>query len=421
MKEQKNTIIINGGKRLFGKVKCQTSKNATLPIMSACVLASGKFKILNCPNITDCANMAKILRSLGAKVIKRNNNYIINTQTVNKFNIDEQLSKTMRSSIFLLGSLLARLKHASLFLPGGCKIGLRPIDIHISSFKSLGVKVEQKGDLIVFDATNAKPNKIKLKIPSVGATENIVEFASTLKGKTVIYNPAREPEIVDLCAFLNKMGAKIKGAGSKKITIYGVNSLHATEYMPISDRIVAGTIMGAVAVCGGDVTITNANAEHNKKFIKILSSMGCQIKSKNGIIQISSNKNLKNLRKITTGYYPKFPTDLQSIALSVCILGKGKTLVTEKVFENRFLILNYLKLMGADIDCLNLKSVLVNGVKSLTGACVTAKDLRGGAGLVVAGLASSGQTVIDNVYYIDRGYEGIENLFSSLGADIKRV
>ena len=305
-------------------------------------------------------------------------------------------------------------------MPGGCKIGKRPIDLHISALKKLKVKVKQQGNLLFFDGTNAKSGNINLKIPSVGATENIIQFACKLKGKTTIKNAAKEPEIVDLCNFLNMMGAKILGAGTSKITIYGVNSLKGVQYTPIPDRIVAGTIMIAVAILGGKVTLKNTIEHHNKKLIEILSSIGCKINSKNGIMTISKQENLKPLGKISTGYYPNFPTDLQSLIVSLACLVDGKTTIEENIFENRFLTVNELLKLGANIKQVAKNRIEICGVKNLVGNKISALDLRGGASLVLAALASKGKSVVKNVHYIDRGYDHLEKMLSSLGADIKR-
>lgn len=421
MSESLKKLVVIGGNKLQGEIVNQTSKNATLPIMSACVLSSGVSVIKCCPNIVDVKNMAKILRLLGAKVKKQNKDYVIDTTNLTGCSIDCKLSKTMRSSIFLLGSLLSRFKTAVITMPGGCNIGKRPIDIHINAFKKLGVKIIENDSQIFFDATNAKSNTIKLKLPSVGATENIVQFASLLKGKTVIKNVAREPEVVDLCNFLSLMGAKILGAGTSTITIYGVDKLNNIQYTPIPDRIVAGTLMIAVALTGGDVTIKNACSHQNEKLIKILSLMGCQIDIKHDIIHIVSNKKLNSISKLSTGYYPDFSTDLQSQLLTLASVSNGKMTICENIFENRFLIVDELKKLGADIKKLDNSKVVVNGVDHLNGSQVLAKDLRGGASLVLAGLVAVGKTEISNVQFIDRGYEQIEKMLTLLGADIKRV
>ena len=416
-----NCFVIKGGYKLYGEIKNQTSKNATLPIMSACLLASGKSVIKEYPKITDVDNMVSILKKLGAKVRKVENNLHIETNKISSSCVDCNLSKKMRSSIFLLGALLARCKTACVTLPGGCQIGKRPIDIHINTFKKLGVTVEYFSDNIIFNAKEAKPCRIKLKLPSVGATENLVQFCCLLKGKTTILNAAKEPEVVDLCNFLNKMGAKIIGAGTNKITIYGVDKLHAVEYRPIGDRIVAGTLAVAVASVGGEVTIRNACPYQNIKLIEKLCSMGCQIDIKNDIMHIVNKTKLISPNSITTGYYPDFATDLQSILLSACTIANGTTSIKENVFENRFLITEELNKMGANINIINPQTAEVRGVDKLCGKQVIAKDLRGGAALVIAGLIARGETIVKNIHFIDRGYENLEVVLSKLGANIVRV
>ena len=412
---------IVGGNKLFGEIKNQTSKNATLPILSASLLCDGVVKIKEVPNITDVDNMIKLLKNIGVKVKKEGNSLTLNPTKANNPNLDCELSKTMRSSLFLLGPMLSKFKEVDLTLPGGCKIGKRPIDLHIKAFKRLGVEVDMFDNHVFFRVKNIKPNRIKLKIPSVGATENIIQYACKLKGKTTIINPAREPEVVDLCNFLNQMGAKILGAGTKKITIYGVDKLLSTEYKPIGDRIVAGTLAIATAIAGGDVTITNAVPYQNLKLIEILIKMGCQVDIKNDIIHISRNGDLQNIVNISTGYYPDFPTDLQSLMLVLTCLSNGKTIVKENIFENRFLTISELKKLGANVELINGKTAKVFGCSNFIGADVYAMDLRGGASLVLAGLVAKGKTNVYDVHYIDRGYDHFEKMLSSIGANIKRI
>ena len=421
MNKKLDSFEIIGGNKLFGEIKNQTSKNATLPIISASLLCDGVVKILDAPKISDVDNMIKILRKIGVKVKKEENNIIIDPTKANNPTLDCKLSKTMRSSLFLLGPMLSRFGEIDLTLPGGCKIGKRPIDIHINAFKRLGVSVETYDDHVFFKMINARPNKIKLKIPSVGATENIIQFACKLKGKTTILNPAREPEVVDLCNFLNQMGAKILGAGTRKITIYGVDKLISTEYRPIGDRIVSGTIMTAVAIAGGDVAITNAVPYQNLKLIKILTQLGCQIDYKNDIIHIVKDKELTAIKKVSTGFYPNFPTDMQSMILALSTVINGETLIEENVFENRFLIVPELKKFGANVELINSKTAKIIGVDKLMGTRVQANDLRGGASLVMIGLVASGKTIVKNIHFIDRGYENFENILNSLGAVIRRI
>ncbi len=419
--KKRDKFVITGGKKLDGELDIQTSKNATLPIMSACLLSKDAVCIKSCPDILDVENMIKILKKLGAKVDRVLDDLIIDGSQIKDVCIDYNLCKTMRSSIFLLGSILARFKSICITMPGGCNIGKRPIDIHIDAFKRLGVKVIEMNDFIFFNASKAKAGKIHLKIPSVGATENIVQFASILKGKTVIYNAAREPEVVDLCNFLIKMGANIKGAGTKKITIIGVENLKGVEYRPIQDRIVLGTLLIATAICGGIIRLKASNINQIEKLIEILSRMGCQINIKNDIITLAREGPLKSISTVSTGYYPDFPTDLQSMLLVLSCVVDGSTQINERIFENRFLIVKELKKMGAKIKIVDKHKVIIDGVKTLTASKLKALDLRGGASLVLAGLVAKGTTIIDNVHFIDRGYCYFEKMLTSLGADIKRI
>lgn len=416
----KDKIVINGGKKLEGTFVNQTSKNAVLPIMSASIMCDGIVKLYDVPNIVDVFNMKKIMSSLGVKVRARDKNLFLNSDNISFCEIDDNLSKSMRSSIFLLGALLSKFKRAKITLPGGCKIGARPIDLHIKALKKLNVKCKKLGEHLIFDASKARANKIKLKIPSVGASENIIQFACKLKGKTTIINPAREPEVVDLCNFLNKAGAKIVGAGSNKITIYGVDRLCGVQYYPIRDRIVSGTIMVATALTGGDVRIIGGCSKENESLIKILCSMGCQIETKSDIIHITREKKLVPAN-IETGYYPKFPTDLQTIMLTLLSTVEGKSVVSERVFENRFLTVCELNKMGANISLKDAHTAVINGTNCLAGSIVEVADLRGGASLVLAGLVAKGETIVSNVRLIDRGYDHIENMLSSLGADVRRI
>lgn len=413
--------MIKGGRELRGELVVQTSKNATLPIMSACLMSLGVITLNQTPNISDVDNMISILSCLGVRVNKVDDAIIIDPRDAHNNHIDCTLSQTMRSSVFLLGSMLARFNTATINLPGGCKIGSRPIDIHIKAFKKLGVEVLDGGDVLYFDATRARAGRVKLPFPSVGATENIIQFASLLRGKTTIINAAREPEVVDLCNFLNLMGARILGAGTNRITIYGVDKLRSAIYRPMGDRIVSGTLMVAVALCGGKVKLTNAVPYQNKDLIEKLSQMGCQISCKNDIILIENNGNITAIDEITTESYPGFPTDLQSMMTVLSTISRGITVINERIFENRFLIVSELEKMGADIRSISDHTIKVNGVSHLNGAQVEAMDLRGGASLVLAGLAAHGETVVDGVHFIDRGYDHLEDMLTQLGAEIIRI
>lgn len=412
---------IVGGNKLYGKIRNQTSKNASLPILSASLMCDETVTLYKLPQITDVFNMKKMLSNLGVSIIENGEETIINPTKANNNRMDKKLCKAMRSSLFLLGAMLNKFQKVDLYMPGGCNIGKRPIDIHVDSFKKLGVEAIKLKDKITFVVIEPKPNKIKLRIPSVGATENIIQFACKLKGKTTIINAAKEPEVVDLCNFLNQMGAKILGAGTSEITIYGVDRLSHASYTPMGDRIVAGTLMSAVAVCGGDVEITNACPYQNLKFIEILRSMGCQIDYKNDIIHIVKNNSLHSIKSVSTGFYPKFPTDLQSLMLAIAANSNGEMKIVENVFENRFLTVGEMHKFNVSIKKLNKKSMLVRGENNLNATTVKALDLRGGAALVVLSLAITGKSRVKNIHFIDRGYESLENQLTNLGANIRRI
>ena len=416
----KDKFIIRGGNTLCGRLKVQTSKNATLPILTASLMSGGRVEIKDYPHIIDVENMCAILKALNVDVEKTFDTIFLDPQNANNDNMDFELMRTMRSSIFLLGSMLARFKRATITQPGGCKIGKRSIDIHLSSLKKMGVKIVELGEYIFLDATKAHNAKIKLKMPSVGATENLIQFACLTPGKTVLKNVAREPEIVDLCKFLKSMGAKIYGEGTSIITIFGVNKLCGTHYTPIGDRIVAGTLMVATAIAGGHVRLTNAVPNQNANLIEKLRRIGCQIEIENDILTITRTGGLVSCGEIATGFYPDFPTDMQSQMLALSCFVDGETDVYENVFENRLLTAHELNKMGANISVLTSTHAKVKGGCRLVGANVKALDLRGGASLVLAGLGASGVTTVTDVHYIDRGYVGLETMLTALGADVRR-
>ena len=420
MSTYNDKFIVVGGNELRGEVSVQTSKNAVLPILAGSILCDKPLTLNNVPNILDVNNMFNILRDLGVKLEYVDKNCYIDASNVNKVTLNQDLCKTLRSSIFLLGPLLARFKQAVISYPGGCDIGNRPIDLHLSGLEKLGVKIIKRHSLIYCDARNMKSGTIQLDFPSVGATENLMMSAVFLKGTTRLINVAKEPEIVDLQNFLNSIGCDISGAGTAEITINGVNKLHSTQYTPISDRIVEGTLMIATAIAGGEVTLKNANWENNQSLIAKLSSVGCQIDTKNDIIHITSKGRLPSIDLIDTQVYPGFPTDMQAQMMSLQAISDGVSIMCENVFENRYKHAKELIKMGANI-ILRDRVAVVKGVNELTGAPVDATDLRAGAGLVLAGLKANGYTTINNVYHIDRGYENFENILTSLGANIKRI
>ena len=413
--------IINGGNKLNGVLEVPCAKNSYLAILAGCVLTSGVVCLHKCPHFDDIDKMLEILQDLGAKITKKESDVILDCKNISNYAISPQLAKKIRSSIFLLGPILARLKKAVVVYPGGCDIGSRPIDLHLKGLRSLNAKIIEMHGLIECSAPNLRGDCIHLDYPSVGATENIMMAAVLAKGVTKIYNAAKEPEIVDLQKFLNKMGAKIFGAGSGTITIIGVENLSCNiEYTPIPDRIVAGTYLIATACCGGDVTLKNVEREHIYSLITKLKYAGCDIFVKGSNIRLVSTKRPKSFKRLQTMPYPGFPTDLQPQGLVLQTISHGTCMVTENLFETRFKHVPELIKMGADI-AIQDRTAYVSGVSKLYGAEVTSSDLRAGAALTIAGLVAEGQTVVHNVHSIDRGYDHLENAFKSLGADIKRV
>lgn len=420
MNTYNDKFIIVGGNELNGKVNIQTSKNAVLPILAGSILCDKQVVIKNVPNILDVENMFSILRGLGVKLDYVDKDCYIDSTNITSFTLNQDLCKALRSSIFLLGPLLARFKQAVISYPGGCDIGNRPIDLHLSGLEKLGVKIVKRHSLICCDGRNMKSATIQLDFPSVGATENLMMSAVFLKGTTKLINVAKEPEIVDLQNFLNSIGCDISGAGTAEVTINGVQKLHGTQYMPISDRIVEGTLMIATAITGGSVYLKNANFKNNQSLIAKLSSVGCQIDTKSDIIHITSKGRLPSIDLIDTQVYPGFPTDMQAQIMALQAVSDGVSIMCENVFENRYKHAKELLKMGANI-ILRDRVAVVKGVSELMGAPVDATDLRAGAGLVLAGLKANGYTTINNVYHIDRGYDCFENILQSLGADIKRI
>ena len=412
--------IINGGRKLFGQVEVPSAKNAVLPILAASILADSEVVIHKCPNLRDVDNMLKILEGLGCVVVKEGTDVTINSSNVSHGVVSHDLAQELRSSIFLLGSILAKLGKADMAYPGGCEIGLRPIDIHLDGLKSLNIEVIEDGGHIYCDATNMKASELILDLPSVGATENLMMAAVFAKGKTVISNVAREPEIVDLQEFLNAMGAKVRGAGSSVIVIEGVKSLHGVEYTPVSDRIAAGSYIISTVMCGGEVEFTNIIPEHLRSLVSKLSKTTCNIYIKNGIMKVRSNGRHPRLPKIDTMYYPGFPTDLQSQMTALATVCDGTSIITENIFETRFKQISEFRKMGAKVDVKG-RTAIIEGVSRLSGAEVTAEDLRGGASLVSMGLYADRTTIVSDIYHIERGYEGMDNIYASLGADIVRV
>lgn len=414
-------LIINGGRSLCGSIDLQGSKNSILPILAA-TLITGKISVLhNCPVLTDVDAAIKILLHLGCKVSREGHTLIVDSGDASGYEIPDTLMHEMRSSIIFLGAMLARFRRAKLTAPGGCEIGLRPIDLHLSSFRKMGVSVEEAGGCIECRNENGiKSNLITLNFPSVGATENIMLAAVNAEGETVITNAAREPEITDLAEFLNSCGAEIHGAGESAVRIIGVRKFSATEHTVIPDRIVASTYMAAAACTQGDVSLKGVEKEHLAPVIPVFETMGCDVSFKGDGMRIRSFARPERIKLIRTMPYPGFPTDSQALVMAVAVKANGTSVITEKIFENRFRHAPELIKMGADIRVEDACVAVVEGVKNLYGANVTASDLRGGGALAVAALGAHGETVIDKIYHIDRGYEALERNLSALGADIVR-
>ena len=407
---------IVGGDPLFGKTKVYSAKNAVLPMLAGAMLTSESVVIKDCPHISDVENMVKIRECLSLKTTWHGRDIVAYGKVENN-HIPEHLAGVMRSSVFMLGPLLVETGKVKLHTPGGCKIGARPIDIHLDGLEKLGAKIRLLDDGVECSADRLHGAEIVLRYPSVGATENLISAAVKAKGKTTLIGVAREPEVVSLCDMFIGMGAKIQGAGTSVIKIQGVENLYGTTVTPVTDRIVAGTIILAVALTGGKVRVEGCEIRHLGALVTKLVSKHFVVIDSVGGVTVESDGQIEPF-DVFSGPYPKFPTDLQPIATAVLCQLRGESLVEEKVFENRFLYANELQKMGAEINVFKDK-LLIRG-SSLLGADVTATDLRGGAGLVVAGLKAKGVTKVSGVEHIDRGYENIEYLFSNLQAKIAR-
>jgi len=413
-------IIVEGGYKLNGKVAISGFKNAALPIIPASLLAGEKCVIENVPRIKDIYHISEIMSEIGADVdIKENGTIVIDTSKVSKIVAPYDLSRKIRASYYLLGAGLSRFKEVQVAYPGGCDIGTRPIDQHIKGFEALGAKVDIEHGVIKCRADKLIGNKIYLDVVSVGATINIMMAAVCAEGKTIIENAAKEPHIVDVANFLNSMGANIKGAGTDTIKIEGVEKLHGCTYSVIPDQIEAGTYMLAAALAGGDVTVTDVIPKHLEPIVAKLRETSVEVIEYDDSVRVISDGKL-NAINVKTLPYPGFPTDLQQPMVAILSTAKGTSIVTESVYEARFKYVDELKRMGANIK-VDGRVAIIEGVEKLSGARVRATDLRAGAALVIAGLAASGKTEIDDAFHIDRGYENIEQKLSSLGAKIYRV
>jgi len=412
-------LIINGGRKLKGDVSVSGSKNAALPIFVATILSPGKFEISNVPFLRDINTTIKVLESLGAKIEGNGNIVKIDTSGLNNVEATYELVKTMRASVLVLGPLLARHGRARVSLPGGCAIGARPIDQHLKGLKALGADIKLEHGYVEAKAKRLKGARINFDMPTVGGTEHLMMTAALAKGVTLLENAAREPEIVDLANMLNRMGARIEGAGTDTIRIEGVKELSPVDYRVMPDRIEAGTFMVAAAITGGDVRISNMQLEHLDALVFKLQDAGVEILNKDGVVRVKGPKKLRSIN-IKTRPYPGFPTDMQAQFMALMCIADGASVIAENIFENRFMHVSELIRFGADIT-IDGKSALIKGTKKLSGAPVMATDLRASASLILAGLAAEGQTEITRIYHLDRGYEAIEKKLAGLGADIVRV
>ena len=414
-------LKIIGGNRLSGSISCSGAKNAALPMLAATILTDKPVTFKNLPYLQDITTMFEILGSMGADItLNENMDFRISTANLHDFEARYELVKTMRASILVLGSLVARHGFARIALPGGCAIGTRPVDFHLSALEQLGANIELKNGYIEASAKKLIGCEINFPGISVTGTENIMMAAVLAKGQTILRNVAKEPEVEDLANFLNSMGAKVSGAGTDEITINGVDDLTESIFAVPADRIEAGTYLIAAAVTYGDITIQNINANRMNNILDKLKLSGALIETNDNSIRLSMPSNSINSVDISTAPFPGFPTDMQAQFTVLNALSNGSAVVTENVFENRFMHVQELNRMGCDITVKG-SNAFVKGVNCLTGAPVMATDLRASASLILAGLCADGETIVDRIYHIDRGYERIEEKLSYLGADITRL
>ena len=409
-------FIIQGGKKLEGEVKISGSKNSALPIIAATLLNCGKTTLYNVPEIHDVHTMFEIIKDIGGKVNKKHNKVIIDTSEIHTYAIPDNLMRQMRSSVILAGALIGKYHQASFSCPGGCDIGARPIDLHLKGFEKLGINIKEEYGEIICTTEKIQGTQVHLDFPSVGATENLILASCLSEGVTTITNAAREPEIEDLAKFLNRMGAKIKGVGTDKVEITGVKKLSEVSYNIMPDRIEAGTYLVAGGITGGNIKLTNVCVEHILPILNKLEETNCKLNITKNTIEINAPKRIKAV-DIKTMPYPGFPTDMQSIFGALLTTAKGTSIITENIFENRYKYVQELIRMGTKIK-VEGRTAIIKGTKRIQGANVVATDLRGGAALVIEGLAAKGITKIDNIHYILRGYEKIEEKLKKIGAEI---
>lgn len=414
-------LKIEGPCKLEGEVQVHGAKNSTLPLLAASLLCDGECVLHNCPQLSDVEITIQILRHLGCQVKREGSTVVVDSSQIQNWDIPDQLMREMRSSIVFLGAILARMKQAKLSFPGGCELGPRPIDLHLAALKKLGVQIRENHGCLYCSAKHGLWGKsIGLSFPSVGATENIMLAAVLAKGTTIITNAACEPEICDLANFLNAAGGDVKGAGSSTIVIQGVERLHGCEHRVIPDRIAAATLLAAAAITGSNILLREIEPAHLEPILPVFEEAGCQLSIQGRELSIVSPGRLNPVKSVRTMPYPGFPTDAQAPVMAMTCMADGTSVFVENIFESRYKHVGELVRLGARIK-VEGRVAVVEGVKHLSGAEVQAADLRGGAALVVAGLAAEGVTQVQNVRYIDRGYESLEHTLTSLGARITRI
>lgn len=414
-------IIVEGGNKLRGEVNVSLAKNSVLPIIVSSILSPNDIVIKNAPMLEDVVVLTDLLLGMNCDIESNENSDLkINTSNLENVNMNSELIRKMRASFLIMGPMLSRFGKCRISMPGGCNIGSRPIDLHLKGFKLLGAEVDMEHGYVEAKAKRLKGNRIYLDFPSVGATENILMAAVLAEGTTIIENAAEEPEIWDLANFLNSMGAKIHGAGVGKITVEGVDSLKGVTYKPIYDRVEAGTFMVAAAITNSKITINGANEDHLRPTIEKLKECGVIFENiKEDTILVDGTR-IKSPVDIKTLPYPGFPTDMQAQMMALLSVTKGSSIITETVFENRYMHVAELVRMGANIK-IDGRTAIIEGVSTLTGCDVKATDLRAGAAMILAGLVAQGKTEISDLYHIDRGYVNIEEKFRGLGANIYRI
>lgn len=412
-------FIVSGGTRLRGEVRVGGAKNAALPILAASVMLGGSVELNDCPQISDVANMVRILETLGVRTCREGDTLRIDASHTDARALPELLTRELRSSIFLLGPMLSRFGCAVAAYPGGCEIGSRPVDLHLTGLKRLGVTVCEEDGRIRCEAGRLRGAEIRLQYPSVGATENLMMAATAAEGSTILFNAAREPEIVDLAAFLNGAGYEIVGAGTSVIGIRGGRTPHDTAHTILPDRIVAGTYLIAGAITRGSVTVENAVPAQLKPILDVLRRSGASVCECGNAVRVTADGRPGAIGTVETLPHPGFPTDLQAQLFALCSVADGTSRIKENVFENRFRHAEELRRMGGD-NSITGRTAVIRGVRRLTGTDVTAHDLRGGAALVLAGLSAEGETVIGHAENIERGYERMQTALNTLGASVRR-